>query len=436
MQRLVHVGLAALLLIATVMPLCVSAQWTDSSMVLTLEVGGDNAILFNSESEELPGIPAGLQPDSSLPRGGFALRIEAIGLLPINDLFDVSLGAGTEWMRSRLAEDFNRNIQTPVGSVAANVDRLYDVSTVSVGLRASLALKLGALRIVAGARVGLPFVTQIEVSESINSPSDAQYIDGSQTRKIEEVELTDVLSLHNYYLGGIRYRFDLNQAKSLALTPYLELQLPFDAASRTLSNAHLGASLSWQFSGGREVRRDTVWIRDTSTTIIAGLQNEILLLVERRGETQSLAESGREISRHTIKERYQRQVPAQAPTTIAALSARLVDSSGQEATSLIAPKTLRSEFELPLVRFYPEVFSEGAVTGWQIIIKAGEQGRVIDTLRGSGAPPPVIEWKLKGVQRPSVDSPAEIACRIEVRDRAANVTTSEWSRIYIQGAVE
>ena len=241
-----------------------------------------------------------------------------------------------------------------------------DLSLNAVSVMPWLELRYADFRLRAGPQVILFSDDQYDQSETILDPPLIEFDEGGRTRRIfndnENIERDDVLLAAEFALA---YDFFLDDRRRLAVSPEIGFQPGgFELSDQTdwsVRSTQFGLRLSWFGAAPPQptVIRDSVYVRDTTSRIVADLDAETVVLQSRsesiRRDTLSPL---RRRERTVIRESWLRRVPAPQELLVAALEAELIDAEGRRVSDVqLSMDLIEEEVLLPIsLRWYNPSF--------------------------------------------------------------------------------
>jgi outer membrane protein OmpA-like peptidoglycan-associated protein len=174
------------------------------------------------------------------------------------------------------------------------------------------------LFIAAGFKVGFLFSGIFSYEERLTSPENVLFTDESVTRndKKKNEPLPNKNSIQLFGSVGAGYRFKL--ASHTYLSPEMKIYFPFTNLTNVnwkVMSISLGASINFPIFAAPEkvFLKDTVYLRDTTTKYVIGLQkNELKRLSFDDSEAWKITKGDTIIEKQTIVEKYELSVPKDA----------------------------------------------------------------------------------------------------------------------------
>ncbi len=321
------------------------------------------AAFHNANFKELPGVPL---PSSAQLFSG------ATG-------FSYGVGGIVEWQSySWLAVGMQTDIQgTSVVLTAAEGPLPYLAQDGQAGdvllqhtIRHSL-LTLGVQPVVVlspwqpmfvrvGWRLGFPILSSFEQTEELVDASPGlEYLIGSGKRvRASGASLPGASAVENAMEFGIGYEIPFNS--SFVLRPFLSYRASLTDRVAGISwktgSLQVSASLFRQFLQDKDVQVDTVYRRDTTVQLVAGIVDEEVNLVGQSVQTDVTESESVILQTVVVSEQYSRVVPQAAPLLAAELGVRFVLKDGKETEGVrVSVETVLEKNVVPML---PYIFFE------------------------------------------------------------------------------
>lgn len=295
---------------------------TGRTEYLRFQVGGYLGAGFNVHTANfgaLPGVPSCCQDYKS------AMTIApALGLL-IEFPIDADLHLQTRLGYTALAGDLSSTQvigNEPVlddGSIP-NVQR-QDVTvehTLSAGLPMLAIEPILAYRFLknfwasAGFRVGILMGTGFEQQETLISPDGYTFLDGTTVRNQIAQDIPDAQTIQMHASVGLGYQFPLSQR--LSLVPEVRYYVPVTKISSvdwTVQTFQVGASVRYGIYTPKDptIYRDTVYVRDTTIVMKAGLAADRTYLAQTTASDEVRDEADDRFITTTVRESWVTESP-------------------------------------------------------------------------------------------------------------------------------
>ncbi len=316
---------------------CFSLSAQDTTELFSVGgFAGYNLNFHSADFQKLPGIPNNSPGFTSGNGGGFALG----GLFeyPLSPLLRLQLRASYTSLSGEMTTQENPGNQldfsNPDGVEVTDIIIEHRMRGNLNGIMAEPALSIKPwknLSFQVGAAFGFLLKNEFEQEEVIVQPPSVTFLNNRTVMNDTSGTMPGDQSMYMAAIAGISY--ELPAGKKSTIIPSLRYYLPFGDI----------ASVPWkvsvlQFSAALRtaiiptppipVIQDTIYIRDTTTTVIAGLEQERLTLANTDMSMTELRENGAIIERTTIRESYTREIP-RSFTLSSALAVSGIMASGQ-----------------------------------------------------------------------------------------------------------
>lgn len=302
--------------------------------------------LHAADFDSLPGIPQARTGFTSGTGAGITTGVQV--RLPLSSQWATSFRAGIATYTGSFSE--LQREQSTVGNppqmitIRHTVDASFALLTATPMLHYSFP---NNVYLMAGPDIGVLLSGTAIQRETIEDPPGATWVESGTPSK----ELFNG-SLHNptqWQVGaalGIGYAIPLASSRSWVLAPEITASLPlttlYSAEAWSATTYKLGISLLFTPQvPPLPVVRDTVYIRDTTARIVAGISEEHIVLDSAKVSTERGSIAGNELYHTTIREYYGHNVPELKPLLSATIAASFVLDNGQEAQ---AAKVTMEEF--------------------------------------------------------------------------------------------
>ena len=321
--------------------------------------GGFNLNTHSADFRALPGVP------NCCPQfadgSGTGLAFGLLYEFPFTRQWWFEMRAGYSQRDAQLSREENiGNAEELSGntSVPAFSDHTLDATLNYIGLEPTAEYRgFGPVSVNAGIVLGFWMTAEYDQIETLTRPSDVTFLDGSRERNASAGEIPESESMYMGAVLGAGY--DLPVGERMFLTPELRLHLPLNDVASVAWQAQaiqLGASFKMQLGSlEKDIVLDTIYIRDTVETIVAGLKTRKLEMVDSNDETTTEEFDDYILERTTITENYRLDIPR--PFVLeSSLAVYGIDANGRRTEN---PKVVIEETEifetLPLL---PHVFFE------------------------------------------------------------------------------
>ncbi len=333
MKQLYVVALCALLS-------CLSLSAQDTTELFS--VGGFvgyNLNFHSADFQKLPGIPNNSPGFTSGNGGGFALG----GLFeyPLSPLLRLQLRASYSSLSGEMTTQENPgnqlDISNPDAVKVTDIIIEHRMRGNLNGIMVEPALSIKPWRNVSfqvGAALGFLLKNEFEQEEVIVQPPSVTFLNNRTIMNDTSGSMPGDQNMYIAAIAGISY--ELPAGKHSTIIPSLRYYLPFgDIASVPwkVSVLQFSAALRTAITPTppTPIIQDTVYLRDTTTTIIAGLDQERITLANSETGMTELRENGAIIERTTIRESYTREI-SRSFTLSSALAVSGIMASGQRTT--------------------------------------------------------------------------------------------------------
>ena len=331
--------------------------------------GGYGGFHLHSHSVEFTSTQIGENccPDFADQEGSdvaFGLLIE----MPLSEALRLQLRAGLQGLGSDFtatAEDARRTTiitsdgDTSVVPIIVEQRLNADISTITIEPTASYYI-MPRLAVLGGLRASLVSTFDVTYEEGIAEPANVRFLDGSDTRANFSGELA---TKESFALSGvIGLSYDLPIAEQSSISPEIRYSIGLtDLASDGWKTNVFQAGLALKIalpSVGTTVLRDSIYIRDTSDNVIAGIIEPSTRLVDTQVKHDTLERNFRVLVASTITETYVRDVPSRT-FNISIGEMRLLDADRNPLdASKVAINQIDFVDNLPLLRYV--FFSEAS----------------------------------------------------------------------------
>lgn len=311
MKQLYVVALCALL---SCLPL--SAQDTTEIFSVGGFVGY-NLNLHSADFKKLPNIPNNSSGFTSGSGSGFALG----GLLeyPLSPLLRLQLRASYASLSGEMTTQENPgnqlNFNNPDNITVEDIIIEHRMRGNLNAIMVEPALSIHPwkhLSFQVGAALGFLAKNEFEQEEVVLQPASVTFLNNRSVMNDTSGTMPGDKSMYMAAIAGVSY--ELSAGKNSTLIPSLRYYLPFgDIASVPwkVSVIQFSAALRTAIISTPPIPviQDTVYIRDTTTTVIAGLTEERVTRTNSASSMAELRENGAIVERTTIRESYSREIP-------------------------------------------------------------------------------------------------------------------------------
>lgn len=314
--------------------------------------------LHNAAFKALPGIPMPSEAEAftgavnaSIGLGGYA-EWQAFPLL--------ALGLQVDAQRTSAqltASEGPLPYLMDNGSVGnITLQHTIDYSLLSLGVRPAVVVPLQPFTVLLGARFAVPVWSSFSQTEEISDASPGlEYLIGGVSRvRQSSAKLPSAVSLAAALEFGVAFDIPLNT--SLVMRPELSYRHALtDVAAGTAWRAHslhAGVSIYRPIYREHDVRIDTLYRRDTTVQVVAGLAAETLSLAGQTVQISDVDSGDYTVRTVVISEQYVRAVPKPAPLLTAGLDVRFVLNNGQETEGVrVSVETVLEKNVVPVLPY-------------------------------------------------------------------------------------
>ncbi len=350
--------------------------WAQEHRQPWLYVGGWLAYQNNIQSADFQSLPNAFRcgPNYTTGTGG-VMTTGLLATYPLTDIIAVELRAGYAPLSGRLFrnETIGNTADIGGGNQTTTVEAMHELFTTLPALTAEPVLSgvlFRRVRIGIGLRLSYLLDHTFRQTETLTQPDYVFYLpDSSRQRNVTSGRLGNVYraQFHLSFSAGV----DFPLTPEITLTPELRYYYPLVPVTRDvqwqIAPIAIGASLRYALYPPPPPRYffDTVYVRDTSTIALVGLEREEVVRTFADVSTQQRTEKHGEqdfiYSTTTITERYQRRVPRAAllavDVTVRPLSG---DGTPLDSMAKVVIEETEVEESFPLL---PQVFfPEGSST--------------------------------------------------------------------------
>lgn len=299
-------------------PLLLPAQTQDTTEMYSIGgFAGYNLNFHSADFAKLPGVPGNSPGYTGGNGGGFT--IGGLFEYPLSQLMRLQLRASFGSLSGSMTTQANPGnqigINNPDGLPVTDViiEHRMRGNLNAIIAEPALSVKLaGRFSVQAGAAVGFLIKNEFEQEEVIIQPASVTFLNNRTVMNDTSGTMPGDQSLFLAAIAGLSY--ELPAGKKTTLIPSIRYYLPFgDIASVPWKVSALQFSVALRTaitpSVPIPVIQDTIYIRDTTTTVIAGLTERTLNRTDRSESFAELQENGVIIERTTIREQYIEEVP-------------------------------------------------------------------------------------------------------------------------------
>jgi outer membrane protein OmpA-like peptidoglycan-associated protein len=178
--------------------------------------GNYNLTSYSADFRSFPNVPSCCPQYSDGTGSGFSAGL--LYQLPLADQLRLALRAGYSSRSGTLTREENTTV---TGNIPAIFEHRVDASLADIGIEPLVQYNLfGSLWLNVGARVALVTTNQFSQKETIITPTDGVFPNGSSTRnELTDQPIPNSSSLFAAALGGISYDLPLNAKGTLILAP-------------------------------------------------------------------------------------------------------------------------------------------------------------------------------------------------------------------------
>lgn len=314
MKQLYAVVLFAIIFLPSLLP----AQKQDTTELYSIGgFVGYNLNFHSADFKTLPGVPGNSPGYTGGNGGGFT--IGGLFEYPLSQLlrlqFRASYGSLSGTMTTQANPGNQLGLNNPDGlpitdviiehRMKGNLNAIFAEPALSVKISNRFFFQVGAA-------LGFLMKNEFEQEEVILQPASVTFLNNRTVMNDTSGTMPGDQSLYLAAIAGISY--ELPAGKKSTIIPSIRYYLPLgDIASVPwkVSALQFSAALRTTITPSIPIPviRDTVYMRDTTTTVVAGLTERTLKLAERNESFKELQENGAIVERTTISEQYIAEVP-------------------------------------------------------------------------------------------------------------------------------
>jgi len=356
------IAVAALL---TAGQLCAYAQ--DSLRPRYGVYGGISVNTHTADFRALPGVPncCPLFESGSGIGPLFGIRYEH----PLASSLLLSIGVDYADGSARLSTREPVAIAAGTEAASGAFEHSIDATIRTLGIEPTVGVRLfNGLLLHAGLRLGAMLGPTYSQREEIVEPVGVgTFLDslgndsGLRTRNESGGDLPDASSVVFQGIAGVEYELPINASRTLMLAPSMSYALAFSdvVSSRSWkANAlRVGITLKYSPVPSKEIMRDTVYRRDTTTRIVARDVPASVRLDNAEVDVQRAEEASFVMEHITIRESYIRESPKSSSVS-SSLTAVGVDNGREEPVATLRVEEFLRTNTHPLLGYI--FFAEGS----------------------------------------------------------------------------
>lgn len=350
-----------------------------------LYVGGWAAYQNNIQSADFQSLPNAFRcgPNYTTGTGGVG-SIGVLATYPLGDVVTVEFRAGYAPLGGRLFRNETIGNTAEIGgsNQTTTVEAIHELFTTFPALTAEPVIGgvlFRRVRVGIGVRMSYLLDNSFRQLETLTQPDYVFYLpDSSRTRNRVSGAVGNLYraQFHLSFSAGV----DFPLSDELTVTPELRYYYPLTPVTRDvqwqIAPIAIGAAVRYALYPPPPPRYffDTVYVRDTSTIAVVGLEREeITRIAAESTTTRREDKQGEQLlvySTTTVTERYERRVPRAALLTLD-VAVRPLDANGSPLDSVARVVIEETEVEesfplLPQV-FFPEASSTLELSRLQLI---------------------------------------------------------------------
>ncbi len=295
-------------------------------------------LVHSASFKSLPGITQPSNASSFSPSGApIAIGVSAFAELPLFRWGTIGLLAD---YRPSVPATFTATelipVQTESGILTATVAHAIDAQLHYAGgeLFAHIFLP-GRFGLRVGPRFDVLTGSSFSQTQEITNP-DLEFI-GFEGKVVSATgALPGATPVLFSLSAGLTYPVDVSNTLQLQLEggAHIGLTNVMSGVDWTFSSVQAGLSLLYSSLAERQRLADTLFQRDTTLRLVAGLAEERVLLVESDSTVQQTETPSTVLSTTTFRQRYVRELPRPKALLTAGVAIRFVLSNGQEASEV------------------------------------------------------------------------------------------------------
>lgn len=318
-----------------------SAQARDTTELYSIGgFAGYNLNFHSADFQKLPGVPGNSPGFTTGTDGGFT--IGGLFEYPLSRLLRFQLrasyGSLSGTMRTQENPGNQLNLNNPDGVSVTDIiiehrmrgifEALFIEPAASYSLGKNFSVQVGP-------SVGFMLTNSFEQEEVILQPSSITFLNNRTIMNDTSGSMPGGAS--TYLAAFIGASYELSAGKKSALIPSVRYYLPFSDVGSVpwkVSVLQFSAALRTSITPSIPIPviQDTVYIRDTTTSVIAGATQRSLKLVESTESFRETKENETIVQRTTIHEQYLLEVPRSFALS-SALEAIGIGANGQRISS-------------------------------------------------------------------------------------------------------
>lgn len=315
--------------------------------------GGQN--VYSADFHNIEGVPISDKADNFTEGNGFAYGIAGVYEFPLFDNVFIGARLGLQYLGGALHTQ-EGPVTSDVGDVV--LEHTINASIFSAMGEPSIGVQLGNhWSVYGGVRLGWVASALFEQSEAIVQPLGTEYVQGGSSRSIANLQaIPNAPSLEVALVGRVGYSVPLSSV--LLLQPEVSFHVGMTEMSAAtgwkVATIHGGVALLWQPTPDKPLYIDTVYQRDTTVQVLAGITREEVVESSVSASVEQ-SEAEREIRRTVIlHQHYIRKIPRPRPLLNADLGVRFVLNNGQESEGVHV--TIQKIVEQKYIPLLPYVF--------------------------------------------------------------------------------
>lgn len=349
-----------LLLAVTLTVIAYSAQAQSESGTITGSIELQQSVAKNSGAQfrslppvELPSTAA----DFRWQLGGvFSGGVGAA--YSLSKAWQIGMGVGVRWIGNSFTAEEPTIFSIGGKATPGTILHQADIGLLGLDLSPSVAYYVSTRFSLQGGLIfSFPLSSSVRQTESIISPEEVTYLDGTNTRVNAEGSVATTTLVPSLFIAP-RYSFPFGSTFVLSFGARAEYTLSSftPAFSWKETTFSLGTELRFNIyrSTVGQMLYDTLIRRDTVARALRGDSLVRVVLLNRSQNTLQTQSNGVQRRTLVIEEHYEKLFPAAAPMLIATLTAGFVNADGSVAqtASVSVRKSIRRSY-IPLL---PKVF--------------------------------------------------------------------------------
>lgn len=216
------------------------------------------------------------------------------------------------------------------------------------------------LMLYTGLRFGYIITARYDYNESISSPDNVTYLNGSVVNNTgKDLDIPNKQAFQVAGIFGVGYKIPI--AKNTYVEPEVRYELPFTDISSSIdwkiSSLRLGAAIKVPLYPPREkkILEEKIIKRDTNVIAVVGLKNELITLIDSKTKNEEIDEGETLIKRTTITEQYKREIPKAARLAASIAAYGITRNGEREENPRMIIEEIEMEESFPIL---PQVFFE------------------------------------------------------------------------------